>query len=451
MPSSPVPPPAQSGISRGRLAIAVVSTIVEWYDFTLFLYLSSVLSRVFFGDSATGVLMTLATFAVSYLLRPVGGLVFGYVGDRWGRRPVLLGSMALMFLATAATAALPTFAQVGESAAVWLLALRCLMAFSVGGEYTGVMTYLLESSRASNRGLVTSLAASASEVGALLAAGVSALTVATLSASEVEEWGWRIPFIVGGLLAAAILALRSALPETPQFLQSQQEAGQAPLAGVLHRQRRAVVRTFIISGLCSAAYYVVIIYLPTYLISVQKWSESSALGLATLAAGVVVLASPLAGWLSDHYGRRSTLLTLAISAVVLPVPMFAAAGHTDVGVAVAAVVILACLAGSLSAVGASAIPEQFDVRGRLTALAIGGTLATTIFGGLAPYTVQVFVETTGWALVPGAVIAAIAAVAIFAILRGPETSARHGATHTKDLVQADAVRGTETQGVKDHV
>ena len=107
--------------------------------------------------------MTLATFAVSYLLRPIGGLLFGYIGDRWGRRPVLLGSMALMFLATAATAALPTFAQVGESAAVWLLALRCLMAFSVGGEYTGIMTYLLESSKPNNRGLTTSLAAAASE------------------------------------------------------------------------------------------------------------------------------------------------------------------------------------------------------------------------------------------------------------------------------------------------
>lgn len=450
MPPSPLPATAQPSISRGRLAIAVVSTVVEWYDFTLFLYLSSVLSRVFFGDSPTGVLMTLATFAVSYLLRPIGGLVFGYIGDRWGRRPVLLGSMALMFMATAATAALPTFAQVGESAAVWLLALRCLMAFSVGGEYTGIMTYLLESSKANNRGLVTSLAAAASEIGALLAAGVSALTIVTLSASQVEEWGWRIPFIVGGILAAAILALRSALPETPQFLKSKQDVSREPLARVLRRQWRAVVRTFIISGLCSAAYYVGIFYLPTYLISVQKWSESSALGLATLAAAVVVLVSPLAGWLSDRYVRRPTLLKLAVGAVILPIPMFAAAGQANVGVAVAAVVVLACLAGSLSAVGASAIPEQFDVRGRLTALAIGGTVATTVFGGIAPYTVQSLTESTGWALMPGVVIAAVAVAAIPAIRRGPETSGRHGNKTTRNLGQSDAELCADTQGVKDH-
>ncbi len=450
MPSSFVPGVAGPGISRGRLAIAVVSTVVEWYDFTLFLYLSSVLSRVFFGDSPAGVLMTLATFAVSYLLRPVGGFVFGYVGDRWGRRPVLLASMALMFLATAGTAALPTFAQVGESAAVWLLALRCLMAFSVGGEYTGVMTYLLESSRARNRGLVTSLAAAASEIGALLAAGVAALTVSVLSASQVEQWGWRLPFVVGGVMAAVILALRSTLPETPLFLQSHAEVQREPVARVVRRQWQAVVRTFIISGLCSAAYYVGIIYLPTYLISVQKWSESSALWLAMLAAVIVVLASPLAGWISDRYGRPRTLRVLAIAAVVLPVPMFAAAGQPDVAMAVAAVVVLACLAGSLSAVGASAIPEQFEVRGRLTALAIGGTVATTIFGGIAPYVVQTLTESTNWPLVPGILIATVALAAIPAIRRGPETAACRGEASMNNAEQPDESLDTDSQGVQDH-
>lgn len=450
MPSLLVPGAARPGISRGRLAIAVVSTIVEWYDFTLFLYLSSVLSRVFFGDSPTGVLMTLATFAVSYLLRPVGGLVFGYVGDRWGRRPVLLASMALMFLATAGMAALPTFAQVGESAALWLLALRCVMAFSVGGEYTGVMTYLLESSTARNRGLVTSLAAAASEIGALLAAGVSALTVLALSASQVEEWGWRIPFVVGGVLAAVILALRSALPETPLFLQSRLGAQREPMVRILRRQWREVVRTFFISGLCSAAYYVGIIYLPTYLISVREWSESSALGLSTLAAVVVVIASPVAGWLSDRHGRRATLLVLSVTAIVLPIPMFAAAGQSNVGIAVAAVVVLACLAGSLSAVGASAIPEQFDIRGRLTALAIGGTVATTIFGGVAPYAVQTLTESTNWPLVPGLLITAVALAAIPAIRRGPETTARQAEPSMANPFPLDMSLDNDSQGVKDH-
>jgi MHS family proline/betaine transporter-like MFS transporter len=211
-----------------------------------------------------------------------------------------------------------------------------------------------------------------------------------------------------------------------------------------------VVRTFIISGLCSAAYYVGIIYLPTYLISVQKWSESSALWLAMLAAVIVVLASPLAGWISDRYGRPRTLRVLAIAAVVLPVPMFAAAGQPDVAMAVAAVVVLACLAGSLSAVGASAIPEQFEVRGRLTALAIGGTVATTIFGGIAPYVVQTLTESTNWPLVPGILIATVALAAIPAIRRGPETAACRGEASMNNAEQPDESLDTDSQGVQDH-
>ncbi|MEC3853628.1 MFS transporter [Paenarthrobacter ureafaciens] len=450
MPSSPATATSPPGLSRGRLTIAVFSTVVEWYDFTLFLYLSAVLSRVFFGDSATGVLMTLGTFAVSYLLRPVGGLVFGYVGDRWGRRPVLLASMALMLLATIGTAVLPTHAQVGDAAAVWLLVLRCVMAFSVGGEYTGVMTYLLESSHPKRRGLVTSLAAAASEIGALLAAGVAAITIAVLPAPQMEEWGWRVPFVVGGVLAAVILALRTRLPETPLFVKSSAQKAKEPMPLVIRRQWRAIVRTFVISGLVSAAYYVGIIYLPTYLVSLQGWTESSALALATLAAAVVVVASPAAGWLSDRFGRRRTLLTLAIGAVVLPVPMFAAAGQSAAPLAIAAVVVLACLAGSLSAVGASAIPEQFDVRGRLTALAIGGTIATTIFGGIAPYAVQALSETTGWPLIPGVLIAVVALAAIPAIRRGPETAGRHQAPSTADMSPELTNHETEPQGASNH-
>lgn len=246
-----------------------------------------------------------------------------------------------------------------------------------------------------------------------------------------------------------VLALRSALPETPLFLQSRVGA-QEPLLSVFRRQWRAIVRTFIISGLCSAAYYVGIIYFPTHLISVRNWSESSALGLATLAVVVVVLASPVAGWLSDRYGRRKTLLVLAVAAVVLPIPMFSAAGQPAVGAAVAAAVVLACLAGSLSAVGASAIPEQFDVRGRLTALAIGGTVATTIFGGIAPYAVQTLMESTGWPVVPGLLIAAVALAAIPAIRRGPETAALRGESAMLNPVQPEMTHDTGSQGVKDH-
>ncbi len=167
-------------VSRGSIVIAAFSTVVEWYDFTLYLYFATVLSRVFFGPGEASLLVTLGGFAVAYLMRPLGALFFGHIGDRHGRRPMMLMSVAVMTTAMLAIALLPTHAQIG-AAAGWLLILaRCVMGFAVGGEYTGVVAYLMETARPGRRGLITSLAAAASEVGALLAVGVSALTVALM-------------------------------------------------------------------------------------------------------------------------------------------------------------------------------------------------------------------------------------------------------------------------------
>src|SRR3954466_13192573 len=159
------------------LAVAAFSTIVEWYDFTLYLYFATVLSRVFYGGGSGSLLLTLGGFAIAYLMRPLGAIFFGHIGDRRGRRHVLLISVALMTAAMLATALLPTRAQIGPAAGWLLLILRCVMGFSVGGEYTGVVAYLLEGASTRRRGLIASLASAASEVGGLLAVGLSALTV----------------------------------------------------------------------------------------------------------------------------------------------------------------------------------------------------------------------------------------------------------------------------------
>jgi MHS family proline/betaine transporter-like MFS transporter len=199
------------GISRASMAIAAVSTIVEWYDFTLYLYMATVLSRVFFGGVEGSLVTALAGFALAYLLRPLGAIVFGQVGDRLGRRAMMLLSMALMTVAMLATALLPTYAGIGAAAGWLLLVLRCVIGFSVGGEYTGVVAYLLEGAHKRKRGFITSLASAASEIGALLAVAVSALTVHLLSPQALDDWGWRIPFLVGAALAGGVWVARSAM------------------------------------------------------------------------------------------------------------------------------------------------------------------------------------------------------------------------------------------------
>lgn len=395
---------------RRSIAIAAFSTVVEWYDFTLYLYFSTVLSRVFFGGGSASLIATLGGFAVAYLMRPIGAVVFGHIGDRRGRRPMLLLSMAVMSLAMLLTALLPTAAQIGPLAAWLLVLLRCVMGFSVGGEYTGVVAYLLESAPNARRGLIASLAAASSEVGALLAVGVSALTVSLLSNDALESWGWRIPFLVGAALAGAVWIARSTMKESPDF--ERQEADgtipRNPFKHALFEQRSGVIRSFAISALGSITYYVGITYTPAFLTSVGSATESQALWLSTIAAVAVILITPLVGLLSDRVGRKPTLLVLVALSIVLPISMFSLMAAASTAHALLGAVVLALVAGGVSAVGAVATAEQFTGEARVSGLALGATVATAIFGGLTPYLAQVLIQQTGWPEVPGFMIAVVA-------------------------------------------
>ena len=410
-------------LPRASIAIAAFSTVVEWYDFTLYLYLATVISRVFFTGAAS-VLITLGGFAVAYLMRPVGAMVFGHIGDRHGRRRTMLLSMALMTGAMLATALLPTYAQIGPAAGILLLFLRCIMGFSVGGEYTGVVAYLLEGSPPSRRGLITSLAAAASEVGALLAAGIAALTVSAMPDEALAQWGWRIPFFIGAGLAGAVLLARATMRESPEF-ERQQASGTVPahpLHYSLHHHRAGILRGFAISALGSITYYVGITYVPVFLTSVGALGESAALWLATIAALAVILVTPAFGALSDRVGRKPILIGLALLSAALPVSMFWLLSSASTSAAILGAVILAAVAGGVSAVAAAATAEQFSGEGRLSGLAFGVTTATAIFGGIAPFVAQLLLQQTGWMPVPGAMIAVVACAVLPVLARMPETA-----------------------------
>ncbi len=419
---------ADPKLHRRSIAVAALSTVVEWYDFTLYLYFSTVLARVFFGPGAASLAAALGGFAVAYLMRPVGAIVFGHIGDRRGRRPMLLLSMAVMSAAMLATALLPTHAQIGPLAAWLLVALRCVMGFSVGGEYTGVVAYLLESAPRARRGLVASLAAASSEVGALLAVAVSALTVSSMSNSDLEAWGWRIPFLVGAALAGTVWLARSTMNESPDF-ERQVSAGtipRYPLLQALARQRSGIARGFAISALGSITYYVGITYVPAFLTSVGSATEAQSLWLSTLAAVAVILVTPLVGLLSDRVGRKPVLLALAAASALLPAAMFSLMAGGAWGQALLGAVILALVAGGVSAVGAVATAEQFTGEARISGLALGATVATAIFGGLTPWLAQVLVAQTGRNEIPGLMIAIVALCVAPVFLTMRETRPERG-------------------------
>jgi MFS transporter, MHS family, proline/betaine transporter len=332
--------------------------------------------------------------------------------------------MTIMTAAMLATALLPTRAAAGLAAPALLFALRCVMGFSVGGEYSGVLVYLVESTGARHRGFVVSLAAGASEVGALLAAGISALVTAVTSTAQLDSWGWRIPFLAGALLAGGTLLLRSSMPETQVFEQAKTngELPSNPLRDVLGEQRRALLTTFAISALGSVTYYVGVTYVPTYLTSVTHFSDSAALVVSTIAAVAVIAITPLAGYLSDRWGRRPSLLVLTFFFIVVPLGLFAFMSAGGWSSAIIGALLLAFGAGAVSAAAAASIPEQFATAGRLSGIALGYTLATAAFGGLAPLIAQQVIDATGWRLFPGLLVMLVAAGVLPVIWRLPETA-----------------------------
>ena len=413
-------------VSAPSMAIAAFSTIVEWYDFTLYLYFATVLSRVFYGAGTGSLLLTLGGFAIAYLMRPLGALFFGHIGDRRGRRVMMLMSVALMTAAMLATALLPTRAAAGPVAGWLLLALRCVMGFSVGGEYTGVVAYLLEGAPLRRRGLVASSASAASEVGALLAVAVSALTVSLMNGSELERWGWRIPFFVGAVLAGSVGIARSAMHESPEFQRQLREKTipERPLRHVFANHRGGIARSFSISALGSITYYVGITYVPAFLTSAGSLSERESLWLSTIAAVAVILITPLTGLLTDRIGRKPVLIGLCVGSAALPITMFSLMAGSTRAEALLGAIVLALVAGAVSAVGAVATAEQFPGEGRITGLALGATMATAVFGGLTPYGAQWLVERTGWAGAPGAMIALVAVAVLPIFLTMRETAPR---------------------------
>ena len=414
----------KGSVSGASIAVAAFSTVVEWYDFTLYLYFATVLSRVFFGGGETALITTLATFAIAYLLRPLGGMVFGHIGDRFGRRRTILLSVAIMTIAMFGTALLPTHAQAGAVAGWLLFLLRCIMGFSVGGEYNAIVAYLLEGAPPNRRGLIASMASASSEIGGLFAVGVCLLTVNSMSPENLESWGWRIPFLVGAVLAASVGIARTTMQESPDF-DDQRARGTVPLSPLhyaLTNYRAGILRAFAISALGSITYYIGITYVPAFLTSAGKLGEGDSLRLSTVAAFVVILVTPFTGALSDRVGRKPVLIFLSACSAILPIVLFYLMARGSPSYALLGIVILACVAGGVSAVGAITAAEQFPGEGRISGLALGATTATAIFGGLTPYVAQVLTERTGWALVPGAMIAAVGVCVLPILITLPETA-----------------------------
>lgn len=411
---------------RKAMLFGAIGTIVEFYDYTLYIYLAPYIAEVFFPDESelVGLMVTYGILALGAVMRIAGGAYFGSLGDRIGRKKALTLSVLIMTISIALTSILPTFAQVGILAPILLVILRLVQGFSTGGEYAGVLVLLLEEADPKRRGYTASLGVVTSGTGVLLASLIVFALTATTTNAQMETWGWRVGYWFGTALALSALLMRRQMEETPTFekLKKRGLAAQAPVRQAVRELWREILIGLALTGFVGLAYYMILTFLPSYLETVVKIDHMHAMLVTTIVVAIWAYGTPLAGRLSDYVGRKPMLLGSALAFVVLAYPMFLLVATGDllwifVG-EILLVIPLNCFYGSFSA----AVGELFPTSGRYSGLAIGYNVGNAVFGSTTPFVGTVLVAATGNELAPAFYLMATAFVIALVVLRMRETA-----------------------------
>ncbi|HTT38569.1 MAG TPA: MFS transporter [Burkholderiales bacterium] len=410
--------------ARRAILAAVAGNVLEWYDFAVYAYMATVLADKFFPatDRITSLLATFAAFGAGFLARPLGGILIGRLGDVKGRKAALLATIALMTLGTVGIGLIPTYHAIGVAAQILLVAARLLQGFSAGGEWGGSTAFIVEWAPDNRRGLYGSLQQCSVAGGLLLGSSVAASVNALFTPSLADQWGWRLPFLLGGLLGPVGLYMRRNVAETPAF-QRMTPPSTPPGRGQGSAGALLAARAFGFTVVWTVSYYVILTYMPTFLQRQAGLGRTPALWASSVGLLAMVLSIPLAGWASDRIGRKPLLLASCLALAALPYPLFQRLlGGATTATAILVQVVL-CLAVALfSGPGPAAIAEIFPTRLRSTWMSIGYSLAVTLFGGFAPFIATWLIQYTGEPLSPSYYVIA-AALASMAVIWGARETA----------------------------
>jgi MHS family proline/betaine transporter-like MFS transporter len=399
---------------KRTLLAGAVGNVLEWYDFALYGYFAPVLASLFFpSDSRSlSLISAFGVFAVGFLARPLGAMLFGYWGDTLGRRNALAWSILLMAVPTCLVGLLPTYETIGALAPIALTLCRFLQGLSVGGEFTGSATFLVEHAAASQRGSVGSWAGFSAQIGALLGSGVGALIAAGLTEEALYQWGWRIPFVMGGLIAVAGWYVRTSVPESPAFESIRLAGGLSatPVRDVFRSHRLAVATIIGLVWLHGVAFYLLYIYLTTYLATVTTIPLATLLSLNTGCMALLALSIPLFGAWSDRVGQTPLLMTGSAGLALLAYPSFLWLTSNDLPSMIAAHMLLTLLVAAYMGPFFAAIADLFPAPQRYTGLSVGYNIGAALFGGTAPLIATVLIEWSGNILAPAFYLSFCAAV-----------------------------------------
>ncbi|MCG8914212.1 MHS family MFS transporter [Actinokineospora sp. PR83] len=407
---------------------SLVGTTIEWYDF--FLYASAaalVFNELFFpeSDPLTGTLLSFLTFAIGFLARPIGGLVFGHYGDKVGRKKLLVVSLVLMGGATFAMGLLPTYAMIGAGAPLLLILLRLVQGFALGGEWGGAVLIVSEHGDDARRGFWASWPQCGAPGGNLLATGVLAVLAAVQTDAAFESWGWRIPFLISGVLVVIGLWIRLTVAESPVFLAAAERAGErahAPAVEVFRTSWRQVLVTIGARMAENVSYYVLTAFILVYVTTGLGLARSLGLTAVLVGSAVHFVSIPLWGALSDRLGRRPVYLFGAIAMAGWAFAFFALLDSRSTPVIIAAATVGLVLHGAMYGPQAAFFSEQYPTRVRYTGLSVGGQLSSIAAGAVAPLIAVALFQKYDSTIPVSIYVVAMCAITTVAVFLAKETA-----------------------------
>lgn len=436
---------------RKAITAAALGNAMEWFDFGVYGFVAYVLGKVFFPnvDPSVQMIAALATFSVPFLIRPLGGLFFGALGDKYGRQKVLAATIVIMSISTFAIGLIPSYDSIGIWAPILLLLAKMAQGFSVGGEYTGASIFVAEYAPDRKRGFFGSWLDFGSIAGFVLGAGVVVLISAVIGEEQFQSWGWRLPFFLALPLGMIGLYLRNALEETPAFQQHVEKLEQGDREGlaagpkvsfkeVATKHWRSLMTCIGVVAVTNVTYYMLLTYMPSYLSHNLHYSENHGVLIIIAIMVGMLFVQPMIGFISDKIGRRPFILFGSVALFCLSIPAFMLITSGKLGLIFSGLLIIAVVLNFFIGVMASTLPAMFPTHIRYSALASAFNISVLI-AGLTPTIVAWLVESTEDLFMPAYYLMVIAIIGLITGITMKETAnkpLRGAAPAASDMAEA---------------
>jgi len=454
MSPSPASIVVESRARRRVIGATLIGNFMEWFDFAVYGFVATIIGATFFpaGDATSQLLASLAVFGVAFFFRPLGGAVFGYIGDKVGRRTSLALAIIIMSVTTALIGVLPNFTSIGIAAPILLVTIRCIQGLSVGGEWTGASTFLVEYAPDRSRGLWASLIAATAALGIIGGSAVVFLLSAALSQEDMTSFGWRIPFLLALPIGLVGLFMRLKLEDTPVFQQIENKVGRvSPFKHIRRGDLRNIFIAFAFSSATGTGFYYFATYFVSYLSVTLHFPRPTAILLSMLGLALYAILCPFAGAFSDRFGRRISYILGCIGLAVVVVPVFLLMASGEFVLALLGLALYAVFQSSLTVMSSVTIVEFFPPTIRLTAGAIGYNLGVGPVAGMGPLVAAALVAATGNSLAPAYYLLGLMTVVALVLLKFlPETYKRSLYLEHDQVGQPAAIEGTEQAAEAGH-